>query len=161
MNKMNKMNKKIDIIEEEKIEENISQGNTSNSETQNRQSKAKKFVEERESLVRELEIKMGLTEEERGVLLYDLNQNKELKEYLKNKIPEIKKIYKCGTWNFFVKQHTKKDEEPSEICLLKSIFKSENYELISKRIIAERENEKKQYSIIYFFKDLNINQYFK
>jgi hypothetical protein len=31
-----------------------------------------------------------------------------------------------------VKQHTKEGEEPSEVCLLKSIFKSEKYKLISK-----------------------------
>jgi hypothetical protein len=129
--------------------------------TCNRVSKAEKFSEERNQLIKELEKKMGLTEENRGVLLYDLEHNEELKEYLKNKIPEIRKLYKCGTWNYFVKQHTKEGEELSEIGLLKSIFKSEKYELISKRIIAERASEKKQYNVIYFFKDLNINQYFK
>jgi hypothetical protein len=45
--------------------------------------------------------------------------------------------------NYFVKQHTKEGEEPSEICLMKSIFKSEKYKLISKRTISERANEKK------------------
>jgi len=60
-----------------------------------------------------------------------------------------------------VKQHTKEGEEPSEICLLKSIFKSEKYELISKMKYTERDGEKKKYSHIYFFKDLNLNQYFK
>jgi hypothetical protein len=154
------------------IEDNESQGNTSNSDnvndngkrekmTRNRKSKAERFMEEREEIIKELEQKMGLKEDIRGVLLYDLEHNEELKEYLKNKIPEIRRLYKCGCWNYFVKQHTKKGEEPSEICLLKSIFKDEKYELISKRILAEREGEKKQYSGIYFFKDLNINQYFK
>ena len=157
---------------EENNNENDSQGNTSNTDspnennkrekrTRNRVSKAEKFSEERDQLIKELEKKMGLTEENRGVLLYDLEHNEELKEYLKNKIPEIRKLYKCGTWNYFVKQHTKEGEELSEICLLKSIFKNEKYELISKRIVAERCGEKKQYNSIYFFKDLNINQYFK
>ncbi len=77
-------------------------------------------------------------------------------EYLKNKIPEIRKLYKCGCWNYFIQ----KEEKRETIGLLKSIFKSENYELISKRILAERENKKKQYSGIYFFKDLNMKQYF-
>jgi hypothetical protein len=159
-----------------KIEDNNnetdSEGNTSNSDTpnlnnkrekrtRNRPSKSERFSEEREELVKELEKKMGLTEEVRGVLLYDLEHNNELKEYLKNKIPEIRRLYKCGTWNYFVKQHTKEGEEPSEIGLLKSIFKDEKYELISKRILADREGEKKQHSSIYFFKNLNINQYFK
>ena len=70
-------------------------------------------------------------------------------------------MYKCGTWNYFVKQHTKEGEEPSEIGLLKSIFKSEKFELVSKMKYAEREGERKKYSHIYFFKDLNLNQYFK
>jgi hypothetical protein len=104
---------------------------------------------------------MGLTEDNRGVLLYDLEHNEELKEYLKSKIPEIRKLYKCGTWNYFVKQHTKEGEELSEICLLKSIFKNEKYELISKMKYNERDGERKKYSHIYFFKDLNLNQYFK
>ena len=148
--------------------ENISEGNTSNSDnvnengkrekrTRNRPSKAERYTEEREELIKELESKMGLTEEIRGVLLYDLEHNNELKEYLKNKIPEIRKLYKCGCWNYFIQKEANRDQ----IGLLKSIFKSEKYELISKRILAEREGEKKQYSGIYFFKDLNINQYFK
>ena len=163
-------------IMEKNEEDNNSQGSnntlTSNSETQNnngkrekrtrnRPSKAERFSEEREELIKELEKLMGLTEEVRGLLLYDLEHNEELKSYLKNKIPEIRKLYKCGTWNYFVKQHTKEGEELSEICLLKSIFKNEKYELISKRTVAERCKEKKQYNIIYFLKDLNINQYFK
>ena len=125
--------------------------------TRNRPSKAERFVEEREELIKELEKKMGLTKEVRGVLLYDLEHNKELKEYLKDKIPEIRKLYKCGSWNYFIQ----KEENRDEIGLLKSIFKNEKYELVSKRILAEREGQKKQYVGLYFFKDLNINQYFK
>ena len=151
-----------------KIEDNNSEGNTSNSDninmngkrekrTRNRPSKAERFSEEREELIKELEKKMGLTEEVRGVLLYDLEHNNELKEYLKEKIPEIRKLYKCGCWNYFIQ----KEENRDEIGLLKSIFKNEKYELITKRILAERKGDKKQYSGIYFFKDLNLNEYFK
>ena len=155
-----------------KVVYNDSDENTSNSEnnningkrekgSRNRLSKAERYLKEREELIKELEEKMGLTEEVRGVLLYDLEHNNELKEYLKEKIPEIRRLYKCGTWNFFVKQHTKEGDELSEICLLKSIFKNEKYELISKMKYAERNGERKKYSHIYFFKDLNLNQYFK
>ena len=141
--------------------DNVNENNKRVKRTRNRPSKAERFSEEREELIKELERMIGLTEEVRGVLLYDLNRNEELKEYLKNKIPEIRKLYKCGTWNYFVKQHTKEGEEPSEIGLMKSIFKSENYELVSKMKYAEREGERKKYSHIYFLKDLNLNQYFK
>ena len=124
--------------------DNVNENNKRVKRTRNRPSKAERFSEEREELIKELERMIGLTEEVRGVLLYDLNRNEELKEYLKNKIPEIRKLYKCGTWNYFVKQHTKEGEEPSEIGLMKSIFKSENYELVSKMKYAEREGEKKK-----------------
>jgi hypothetical protein len=91
-------------------------------------------------LVKELEKKIGLTEENRGVLLYDLEHNKELKEYLNEKIPLIRKLYKCGSWNYFIQ----KEENRDIIGLLKSVFKSEKYELVSKRILAEREGEKEE-----------------
>lgn len=141
--------------------DNVNENNKRLKRTRNRPSKAEKFIEEREELIKELEKMMGLTEDIRVVLLYDLEHNEELKEYLKKNIPEIRKLYKCGTWNYFVKQHTKEGEEISIICLLKSIFKSEKYELVSKMKYAERYSEKKKYSHIYFFKDLNLNQYFK
>jgi len=114
------------------------------------------YNKERLILIKEIEKKVGLTDEKRGILIYDLERNEELKEYLKSKIEEIRKLYRCGTWNYFVRQHTKEGEEPSIICLLKSILKSEGYELITKRVIAERENKKKQYHMIYFIKGLNI-----
>jgi hypothetical protein len=137
--------------------DNVNDNNKRVKRTRNRPSKAERFSEEREELIKELEKIMGLTEEVRGVLLYDLEHNEELKLYLKDKIPEIRKLYKCGCWNYFIQ----KEENRDIIGLLKSIFKSEKYELVSKMKYTERDGEKKKYSHIYFFKDLNINQYFK
>lgn len=148
--------------------DNSDNNNTSNSDnpnengkrmkkTRNRPSKSERYVLERTELIREIEKRIGLTEEIRGVILYDLETNKELKEYLKEKIPEIRRLYKCGCWNYFIQKEDKRDE----IGLLKSIFKNEKYELVSKRKYIEKEGIKKQYSYIYFFKDLNLNQHFK
>jgi hypothetical protein len=141
--------------------ENPNENNKRVKRTRNRPSKAERFSEEREKLIKELERMIGLTEEVRGVLLYDLKRNEELKEYLKNKIPDIRKLYKCGTWNYFVKQHTKEGEEPSEIGLLKSIFKSEKYKLKPSRLVAERGGEKKQYSAILFYKVYDLAEKIK
>ena len=152
-----------------KVEENVSEGNTSNSDnmnengkrckrTRNRPCKNERYENERKELIKELERLMGLSEGVRGVLLYDLEHNEELKSYLIGKVPEIKKMFKCGTWNYFVKQHNK---DVSEIGLLKSIFKNEKYEIISKRKIANIDGSKKQLCQIFFFKDININQYFQ
>ena len=148
---------------EENNNENDSQGNTSNTDnvnennkrskrTRNRPSKAERFSGERDELIKELEKKMGLTEENKGVLLYDLEHNKELKEYLKDKVIEIKRLYKTGNWAYFVRQHIKEGEEPSEISLLKSIMKSEKYEITNRRKITERDNIKKVYIELYFNK---------
>lgn len=122
----------------------------------NRLSKAERYKKEREEFILELEKKIGLTEDIRGVLLYDLEHNENLKEYLKKKIEEIKKLYKCGTWNYFVKQHTKEGEKLSEISLLKCILKSEKYKLKTSRLVAERGGTKKQYSAIFFYKEYNL-----
>jgi len=152
------MNKIIENEENNSLTSNSETPNENNKRVKrNRPSKAKRFSEERKKLIKELERMMGLTEEVRGVLLYDLNRNEELKEYLKNKIPEIRKLYKCGCWNYFIQKEEKRDI----VGLLKSIFKSEKYELVSKMKYAERGGERKKYSHIYFLKDLNINQYFK
>ena len=141
-----------------KVEENVSEGNTSNSDnmndngkrqkrTRNRPCKNERYENERKELIKELERLMGLSEGTRGVLLYDLEHNEELKSYLIEKVPEIKKMFKCGTWNYFVKQHNK---DVSEIGLLKSIFKNEKYELSNRRRLTEREGVKKIYIEICF-----------
>ena len=132
--------------------DNVNDNNKREKRTRNRPCKAERFAEEREELIKELEMKMRLTEEIRGVLLYDLENNAELKEYLKNKISDIKRLYKTGNWTYFVKQHIKEGEEPSEISLLKSIMKSEKYEITNRRRITERNNTKKTFIELHFNK---------
>jgi hypothetical protein len=95
---------------------------------------------------------MGLTENNRGVLLVDLEKNEKLKEYLKQQIEYIKKYYKCGTWNYFVNQHTIENKKLSEISLLKTIFKNDGYEIISRIKIKNIENIKKHMTILIFMK---------
>jgi len=144
------------------VEENISEGNTSNSDNvnqngkrmkRNRLTKNQQYENERKELVKELERLMGLEEGTRYTLLYDLEHNQELKEYLKDKIPEIKKMFKTGMWNYFVKQHVKEEKELSEISLLKCIFKEEKYEITNRRRLTEREGIKKIYIELYFHKE--------
>ena len=51
---------------------------------------------------------MGLSGTNRGVLLYDLERNEELKKYLKEIVPEVKKIYKkyicnwCMIYSYYI-----------------------------------------------------------
>ena len=134
----------------------MSNGNTSDSSNErkrrNKLTKAQQFKEERQKIVLELENLMGLTENNRGVLLHDLEHNEKLKEYLKEIVPDVKKFYKCGPWNYFVNQHTKEGEELSEICLLRSIFKDEKYEIISRKKIKTIDNCKKHMTNLIFLK---------
>ena len=100
---------------------------------------------------------MGLNEDNRGVLLYDLEKNEELKDYLLGELCLIRKIYKTSGWNYFIKKEGTRDE----IGLLKSIFKDEKYELISKRQYKEIEEKKKQYTYLYFMINLSLNNHLK
>lgn len=157
MNKIEYNNNEIESQDNTNNSERSNLNNKREKRTRNRLSKSERFSEERVELVKELEMKIGLSEEIRGVLLYDLEHNNELKEYLKEKIPEIRKLYKCGCWNYFIQKEEKRDE----IGLLKSIFRDEKYKLIPKRIMAERGCEKKQHSVIMFYKEYNLGEKIK
>ena len=147
-------------MEIQNINENNSNSSNNSKKTRNKPTKAQIYKEERRKIILELEKLIGLNEINRGVLLYNLEHNKQLKEYLKQNIPDIKKYYKCGTWNYFVNQHTKEGEELSEISLLKAIFKDENYEIISRRKkMPNKDGENKQQTLVFFLKNVDINKH--
>jgi len=140
--------------------DNINENEKRVKKTGNRPCKSERFEKEREELIKNIETKIGLTEEIRGIILNDLEKNQELRNYLKSMIPEIKRLYKCGTWNYFVRQHEKNTSDIDEISLLKSIYKDDKYKLISKRKLIEINGIKKQYSCLYFYKNINTNENF-
>ncbi len=148
--KRNKQKTETNVVAD--IPNQANSDNTDNSKvvkTRNKKTKAETFQNERTLFIDELEKKMGLTETNRGVLLYELENNEELKKYLRDKIPEIQKLYKCGSWNYF---KTSKDTKNNEIGLLKSIFKNENYKLLNKQVLKEIDGNKKFYSDLHFLK---------
>ena len=139
----------------------MSNGNTSDSsnerkKTRNKPTKAQQFKEERQKIVMELENLIGLTENNRGVLLHDLGKNDKLKEYLREIVPLIRRYYKCGTWNYFIQ----KEENRDIIGLLKSVFKTENFQLINKQKFLTIDGIKKQYTQIYIINDNKIKNLF-
>ena len=134
------------------IENNNDENNKIEKKSRNRACKSERYIEEREKIIKELEEIIGLTNKKGSILLYDLEHNDELNEYLKSNIEEIKKMWKTGNWNYFVRQHTKEGENISMISLLKSILKNENYEITNRRKITERNNEKKVFIELYFNK---------
>jgi hypothetical protein len=151
------MNHKIDIVMqllEKKQETKNDVLEVINEETEKKEiikstkkkTKVDKFQKERVNFVNELEKIMGLTETKREVLLYDLENNNELKKYLKDKIADIQKFYNYYSWNYF------KKKDASDIGLLKSIFKNEKYNIMNKQVIKEINGIKKMYSVLYFIK---------
>lgn len=147
-------------------EDNNSQGSnnslTSNSEnpnennkrvkrTRNRPSKAERFSEEREELIKELNKMIGL-ENNNKIILYDLEHNEELKTYLKENVCLIRKLFKCGNWGYF--SNDPKKGMGNEIGLLRAIYKNECWEISSKRKICEREGEKKLHIELHFNKTI-------
>jgi hypothetical protein len=116
----------------------------------NKFTKEQTYKEQREKIIVDLEKLMGLTDTNRGVLLYDLENNENVKKYLTEIIPNVKKYYKCGNWGFFSK--TVVQGMGNEIGLLKAIFKNEKFTITSRRKTIIINNEKKLSTILYFIK---------
>jgi len=145
MEEINKSNITIDIAKENILK-------PLNKKKRNKLTKAQQYKEERQKIVLELEKIIGLNENNRGILLYDLENNNILKKYLKEQLENIKKYYKCGSWNFFIQ----KEENRDIIGLLKSIFKNENYKLINDKKYIEKNGIKKQYTYLHIINDIKL-----
>lgn len=158
----NDMNHKIDILMQKLdgknetknvvTEDNDQIKREENVKSTKKKTKAEKYQKERKDFINKLEKIMGLTETERGVLLYDLENNDELKKYLKDKIADIQKFYNYNSWNYF---KNLKNTDSGEIGLLKSILKNENYNIMNKQVLKEINGIKKMYSVLYFIKNIN------
>jgi len=141
----------------EEYNENVSEGNTSNSDNVNNNGKRNKsrstkkdlYNKEREMIINEINRLIGL-DKENHVILYDLEHNEVLKRRLNELVPEIKKYYKCGNWGYF--STDEKKGMGNEIGLLKALYKNEDYEITSKRKMCIRDSIKKLQVELYFNK---------
>ena len=100
----------------------------------NRRSKAVRFSEKREELIKELE------------------KNEKVKEFLKNNINKIRKYHKTGSWGYFSKDISKGKD--NEIGLLRTLYLDNDYNILSKLKINNFDNKKKQYTLLIFFKNI-------
>jgi hypothetical protein len=140
-----------------KITDKSSDTSNSDKRSINKPKKSVRYKQERELLILELEKLMGLNENNRHVLLYDLEKNDKLNKYLISQIPNIKQYFKCGSWNYFVCQNG----QPNQISLLKSIFKDNEYEVASRRKQTRNiDGEHRQQTMLFFLKDANLKKYF-
>ncbi len=144
-------------------EDNNSQGSnntlTSNSDNVNenkkrckkRSTKKEKYYNEREEIIKVLNKILGVDEKNNEIFLYDLERNEKVKKFLKNNILNIQKYYKCGTWGYF--SNDPKKGSGNEITLLRSIYKNDDYDILSKRIMNERDGKKKSRVVLLFIKN--------
>ena len=115
-----------------------------------RRTKEENYKEEREEIIKELEELMGLNENNRKILLKEL-EKEEIKARMIELSEKIKKIYSVSRWGYY--SNEKKKGSGNEITLLRSVFKNSGYNVVSKRKTITREGEKSIESEIYFYKE--------
>ncbi len=123
--------------------------NENNKRCKKRSTKKEMYSNEREEIIKELNDIISINKNNE-IVLYDLERNEKVKEYLKNNISNIQKYYKCGTWGYF--SDDPKKGSGNEITLLRSIYKNDDYDILSKRIMNERDGKKKIPCCIIFYK---------
>ena len=150
---ISKMNKK------EENNENISEGNTSNSDNVNengkrckkRSTKKELYQIEREEIIKEMNEIIGINENNQ-IFLYELERNEKIKDYLKKNMNKIRKYHKTGTWGYFSNDLSKGKD--NEIGLLRTLYLDNDYNILSKLKINNFDNVKKQYTLLIFLKNI-------
>ena len=115
----------------------------------NRLEKSKKYVKEREELIGKFDGIIGLDENNNRIIIADIDSI-ELRNKIRDLVPEVRKYHRCSTWHYFKVE----EEEKDEIGLMKSVYKNSGYEITNKRRILERKGEKKQMIELHFNKKL-------
>lgn len=115
--------------------------------TRNRLSKKQQFVKERQELINRLNNILGINNKNNTFYLYDVENSQEIKDKIKDLVEDIKKYFKCGTWNYFIA--TNGGEEAREIGLIRAIYRDEEIILTKKEKNIER-NGTKVRSVQYF-----------
>ena len=105
-----------------------------NNKKKTRKNKKLFFHEQRNEILNKL-IQLINFNDEKSVLLVQLKDNAELKNYLTSIVDDIKN-----------------GQIGDEITLLKAIFKDHDYKIFSKDITAEYNNVKKRYTTLFFTK---------
>jgi hypothetical protein len=131
------------------IDISIDSNNSGGEKKKIRRNKKTYYFEERENLFQELKKLMNLNKDN-SILLIQLHDNIHLKNKLIESIDNIKKIYRCSTWGYFVSLNN--GLKGDEITLLRSIFKEHGYTIFSKDLIAEYNGIKKRYTTLFFNK---------
>ncbi len=128
------------IIEDNNVEIKVKK-------TRNRLTKKQQFEKERGELINKLNNILGISDKQNTFYLYDVENSNEIKEQIKELVEDVKKYFKCGTWNYFIASNS--GEEAKEIGLIRAIYRDEGIILTKKERHIER-NSSKVRSVQYF-----------
>ena len=121
--------------------------------TRNRKCKKDLYKDERNSIISELNALIGFQEDKNinQIMLYELEENKKLKEILKELSEnEIKKYWRYGTWGFYGTPERGKD---NLMGLFKSLYKNSGYSFSGKNKTKDHNGIKKQYTQLIFIRN--------
>ena len=121
--------------------------------TRNRKSKIEQYKKERLEIIRDLNSIIGFQEDKsiNSIMLFELEENEELKKRLKElSEKEIKKYWCYGKWGFYGTPERGRD---NLIGLLKSLYSNTGYSFSGKNKTKDHNGVKKQYTQIIFIKN--------
>lgn len=131
----------------------MSNGNTSDSSNERkRRTKKELFKNERDEIIKNLNELLDLNNNKNSVFYYELENNENVKEYVRNNIENIRKYFKTGTWGYFSNDPLK--GQGNEVGLIRTLYTDCDYDIISKRKVVKISGEKKQTTELYFVKGI-------
>ena len=122
--------------------------------TRNRKCKKDLYKDERNRIISELNALIGFQEDKNinQIMLYELEENKKLKERLKELSEnEIKKYFSYAHWGYY--SNDIKRGKNNLTGLFKSLYKDSEYFFSGKNKIKEHNGIKKQYTQIIIVKN--------
>ena len=127
---------------------------TNNIKKRNKPSKEEHYINEREEFLNELNIFLGINDDNNTLIYNKINNNNELKTFIINNEDKIKKFFKYGKWGYFRKY----DDNTKDLgTLIKNIYKHEKYTIYTKRITLKENDTKINATQLIFYKPGRIN----
>lgn len=111
------------------------------------------FKNERDNFINELNILIGINENNNTAIFNEINNNITLQEFIDNNENNIKKYFRCSSWNYFIQGRNQKRELAT---LIKNIYKSQKYTIFSKSFNLKQNNKTVKATKMFFFKDGDV-----
>ena len=131
--------------------ENNNKVSSDSSNERKRRTKKELYQKERDEIIENLNKLLGLNKENNSIFYYELENNENAREYIRNNIENIRKYFKTGTWGYFSNDLLK--GMGNEIGLIRSLYTDCEFDIISKRKVVNINGKKKQTTELYFVKN--------